>query len=130
MRNLSDLELKKIENEIPIKVGEQIVYFRKLKGLTQTELAKMVNKDRQYIYKIEKAVVTSNIATLAIIATALEITLSQLFEKVKLPMYSGRHIILICTEAFTNAAKHANCDTIVFGFFYENDSLIIKIKDN
>lgn len=83
MRNLSDLELKKIENEIPIKVGEQIVYFRKLKGLTQTELAKMVNKDRQYIYKIEKAVVTSNIATLAIIATALEITLSQLFEKVK-----------------------------------------------
>ena len=53
-----------------------------------------------------------------------------LFEKVKLPMYSGRHIILICTEAFTNAAKHANCDTIVFGFFYENDSLIIKIKDN
>ncbi len=83
MCNLSDLELKKIENDIPIKVGEQIVYYRKLKGLTQTELAKIVNKDRQYIYKIEKAVVTSNIATLAIIATALEISLSQLFEKVK-----------------------------------------------
>jgi transcriptional regulator with XRE-family HTH domain len=83
MRNLSDFELKKIENDIPIKVGEQIVYYRKLKGLTQTELAKIVNKDRQYIYKIEKAVVTSNIATLAIIATALEISLSQLFEKVK-----------------------------------------------
>lgn len=53
-----------------------------------------------------------------------------IFEKVKLPMYSGRHIILICTEAFTNAAKHANCNTIVFGFYYENDSLTIKIKDN
>jgi transcriptional regulator with XRE-family HTH domain len=83
MRNLSDLEIKKIENDIPIKVGEQIVYYRKLKGLTQTELAKIVNKDRQYIYKIEKGVVTSNIATFAIIATALEISLSQLFEKVK-----------------------------------------------
>ena len=83
MHNLSDLEIKKIENDIPIKVGEQIVYYRKLKGLTQTELAKIVNKDRQDIYKIETAVVTSNIATLAIIATALEITLSQLFDKVK-----------------------------------------------
>lgn len=53
-----------------------------------------------------------------------------LLEKVKLPMYSGRHIILICTEAFTNAAKHSNCDTIIFGFYYENDTLTIKIKDN
>jgi len=83
MRNLSDLEIKKMENDIPIKVGEQIVYYRKLKGLTQTELAKIVNKDRQYIYKIEKAVVKSNIVTLAMIATALEITLSQLFNNVK-----------------------------------------------
>ena len=83
MRNLSDLELEKISKDIPLKVGEQIVYFRKLKGLTQTELAKIVNKDRQYIYKIEKAIVTSNIATLAIIATALEISLSQLFENIK-----------------------------------------------
>ena len=83
MRNLSDLDLEKLSNEVPKKVGEQIVYFRKLKGLTQTELAEIVGKDRQYIYKIEKAVVTSNIATLAIIATALEISLSQLFDKVK-----------------------------------------------
>ena len=83
MRNLSDSELKKISNEIPKKVGEQIVYYRKLKGLTQTELAEIVGKDRQYIYKIEKAKVTSNITTLAIIATALEISLSQLFDKVK-----------------------------------------------
>ena len=83
MSNLSDSELKKISNEIPKKVGEQIVYYRKLKGLTQTELAEIVAKDRQYIYKIEKAKVTSNITTLAIIATALEISLSQLFDKVK-----------------------------------------------
>ena len=82
MRNLSDLELQKISNDIPKKVGEQIVYYRKLKGLTQTELAEIVGKDRQYVYKIEKAKVTSNIATLAIIATALEISLSQLFEKI------------------------------------------------
>ena len=52
MSNLSDSELKKISNEIPKKVGEQIVYYRKLKGLTQTELAEIVGKDRQYIYKI------------------------------------------------------------------------------
>ena len=83
MSNLSDKKKKKISNEIPKKVGEQIVYYRKLKGLTQTELAEIVGNDRQYIYKIEKAKVTSNITTLAIIATALEISLSQLFDKVK-----------------------------------------------
>jgi len=81
MSNLSDLELQKISNDIPKRVGEQIIFYRKLKGLTQTELAEMVGKDRQYIYKIEKAIVTSNIATIAIIAAALEISLSKLFEK-------------------------------------------------
>ena len=44
----------------------------------------MVGKDRQYLYKIEKGKVTPNIVTLSIIASALKITLSELFEKVEL----------------------------------------------
>ncbi len=83
MQSLSESERKKISIEIPNLVGEQIVMFRKLRNLTQTELASMVGKDRQYLYKIEKGRVTPNIATLAIISTALDISLSQLFEKIK-----------------------------------------------
>lgn len=84
MQSLTETEILKLSNEVPKIVGEQIVVFRKLKGLTQTELAEMVGKDRQYLYKIEKGKVTPNIVTLSIIASALKITLSELFEKVEL----------------------------------------------
>ncbi len=52
------------------------------------------------------------------------------FENIKLPMYSGRHIILICTEAFTNAAKHSGCTKLSFEFLYENNTLTIRLCDN
>ena len=84
MQSLTEIELTKLSNDVPKIVGEQIVVFRKLRGLTQTELAEMVGKDRQYLYKIEKGRVTPNIVTLSIIAFALKITLSELFEKVEL----------------------------------------------
>lgn len=84
MQSLTEIELTKLSNDVPKIVGEQIVVFRKLRGLTQTELAEMVGKDRQYLYKIEKGRVTPNIVTLSIIASALKISLSELFEKVEL----------------------------------------------
>ena len=84
MQSLTEIEIQKLSNEVPKIIGEQIVVFRKLRGLTQTELAEMVGKDRQYLYKIEKGRVTPNIVTLSIIASALKISLSELFEKVEL----------------------------------------------
>lgn len=84
MQSLTETEILKLSNDVPKIVGEQIVIFRKLKGLTQTELAEMVGKDRQYLYKIEKGKVTPNIVTLSIIASALKISLFELFEKVQL----------------------------------------------
>ncbi len=84
MQSLTETEILKLSNDVPKIVGEQIVIFRKLRGLTQTELAEMVGKDRQYLYKIEKGKVTPNIVTLSIIASALKISLSELFEKVQL----------------------------------------------
>ncbi len=83
MQSLPETDISKLSNEIPKLVGEQIVIFRKLRSLTQTELAVMVGKDRQYLYKIEKGRVTPNIVTLSIIASALKITLSELFENIK-----------------------------------------------
>jgi len=84
MQSITESEILRLSNEVPKLVGEQIVIFRKLRNLTQTELAEIVGKDRQYLYKIEKGKVTPNIATLSIISVALKITLSDLFKNVNL----------------------------------------------
>lgn len=83
MQSITENQMNQLAADIPKSVGEQIVIFRKEKKLTQSELAEMVGKDRQYLYKIEKGKVTPNITTLAIIARALNISLSKLFEDIR-----------------------------------------------
>ncbi len=75
-------KIEAIKAAAPIKVGEQIRYHRRMRDLTQTQLANLVGNDRQYIYKIEKGKVSSSISTIAVIAYALEIPLSKLFEDI------------------------------------------------
>ncbi|WP_185097094.1 helix-turn-helix domain-containing protein [Chryseobacterium sp. IHB B 17019] len=58
--------------------------FREKKKLSQTELAVMIGKDRQYLYKIKKGKGKSNIFTVAVIALALEVSLSELLKEIKL----------------------------------------------
>lgn len=84
MKELTDLIINKLKKEVPIKIGNNIRLLRKQKGLTQTELGRLTGKDRQYIYKIEKGVVTPNIATIAIIASALDIELKEIFRDILL----------------------------------------------
>lgn len=84
MKILSEHKLKEINESVPKLVGEQIRKFRKCKKLSQTELAKLVDKDRQYLYKIEKGLVKPNIVTLSVLALALEVELSELLREVKL----------------------------------------------
>lgn len=80
MKQLSDKRLNDLKETIPKLVGNRIKDFREDKGITQTELAELVGKDRQYLYKIEKGKVTSNIVTIAALANALEISLKDLFD--------------------------------------------------
>lgn len=80
MKSLTELEIKKIKENTPILIGNKIRLLRKLKGLTQTELAELVLKDRQYLYKIEKGLVTPNISTITILAKAMEISLKDFFD--------------------------------------------------
>ncbi len=51
-------------------------------------------------------------------------------EKIILPMYSGRHIILIFKEVLTNAAKHAQCKSIVLLLKTTNEHFIIEVQDD
>ena len=79
MAQLSDERLLELKVEIPKRIGERIKYLRELNCLTQSQLGALAGKDRQYIYKIEKGVVTPNIVTIAVLADAMEISLTNIF---------------------------------------------------
>jgi len=79
MVQLSDKRLNQLKDSIPILVGNRIKQLRNERGLTQTKLAELVGKDRQYLYKIEKGKVTPNIVTISALAIALEISLTDFF---------------------------------------------------
>lgn len=80
MAQLSDKRLNDLKESVPKAVGNRIKDLRKQKGFTQTELAEFVGKDRQYMYKIEKGIVTPNIVTITALTIALEISLKDLFD--------------------------------------------------
>ena len=80
MVELSDERLEELKKSIPKEIGNKVKFFRKKRGLTQTKLAQLVGKDRQYLYKIEKAVVTPNVVTISAIALALEVPLKEFFD--------------------------------------------------
>ena len=80
MIELSEKRINELKATIPVKIGERVRLLRKQKGLTQTQLAELVGKDRQYLYKIEKAVVTPNVVTISALALAMEIPLTEFFD--------------------------------------------------
>ncbi len=75
---LSEEEIIEIKDKLPKEIGEAIVLIRKSKNISQSLLAEYTQKDRQYIYKIEKGIVTPNIVTIAILAKALDTTIEEL----------------------------------------------------
>ncbi|WP_432412116.1 helix-turn-helix domain-containing protein [Rasiella sp. SM2506] len=77
---VSEHDIYQIKSNLPKALGEAIRVERKNKNLSQTELAALTQKDRQYIYKIEKGKVTPNIVTVGIIAKALEISIAELLK--------------------------------------------------
>lgn len=66
---------------MPEDVGKRIKHFRQQKKITQTELGNHTNKDRQYIYKIEKGMVTPNIVTISVLLKAMDISLKEFFSE-------------------------------------------------
>lgn len=62
------------------RVGARITQLRKERGMTQADLGAGVSKDKEAITRIEKGNVTITIYTAALIAQALGISLSELFD--------------------------------------------------
>jgi transcriptional regulator with XRE-family HTH domain len=59
-------------------LGKRIVYFRKLKGLTQVELANLIGMDKQNLYVIEKGLSNPQVLTIVKIAAGLGVTVEEL----------------------------------------------------
>lgn len=67
------------------KIGAKIVFYRKLKSMTQEKLAEEVGITPQYLSRIENGGYTKSVSlsTLMMIAGALDVTMSQLMEGVE-----------------------------------------------
>lgn len=83
MKYIEEHKISELKQRIPVEIGNRIRIFREKKKLSQTELAMMIGKDRQYLYKIEKGKVTSSIFTISAIAYALDISLAELIGEIR-----------------------------------------------
>ena len=64
-----------------LRIGLNILYYRKQKGITQQRLAEMTSYSKNHIQKIETAMASPSVEALLDIAEALEISPEKLFEK-------------------------------------------------
>ncbi len=62
-----------------IKIGLNIMFYRKRKGITQDKLAELTSFSRNHIQQIETAKATPSVAALLTISQALEIETARLF---------------------------------------------------
>ncbi|MFD0939767.1 helix-turn-helix domain-containing protein [Pedobacter boryungensis] len=62
------------------KLGKQIAKLRENKGLTQSQLSALINKDFQSISRIENGRVNASGYILKEIADALEVDMNKLFD--------------------------------------------------
>ena len=66
------------KEQLSLKIGEQIKHYRQQLGISQAELARRCDKDKQHMELIENGKISPNIYTIYIISKALEIELNQL----------------------------------------------------
>ena len=63
-----------------VRIGLNILYYRKQKGFTQQKLAELTSYSKNHIQKIETAMAAPSVEALLDIAEALEVPASKLLE--------------------------------------------------
>ncbi len=69
-----------LNKDVEKKFGTKLAYIRKSKKLSQIKLAEIVNMNFNYIGQIERGEANVTIKTMKILANALNIELSVLFD--------------------------------------------------
>lgn len=64
-----------------VRIGLNILYYRKQQGITQQKLAEMTSYSKNHIQKIETANAAPSVEALFDIASALRIPIEKLFER-------------------------------------------------
>lgn len=66
--------------EVKLLLGKRVKYLRRIKNLTQAQLAELTNLSVNYISEIETGIASPTFETLWKLATALEVELKSLFD--------------------------------------------------
>lgn len=72
--------------DVPVRLGRRVRELRTQAGLTQEALAERAGITWHYISSIERGLKAATVETLAKIATALDLSLSELFLEVDRPL--------------------------------------------
>jgi transcriptional regulator with XRE-family HTH domain len=67
-------------NEIKILLGKRVKYLRRLRDMTQAQLAEKLNLSVNYISQIETGIASPTFETLVKLSEGLEISLKELFD--------------------------------------------------
>jgi len=72
--------MDKEKNILLKKLGDNIYQLRKAKGLTQVQIASLVNKDQQSIQRLEKGNINPSFYYLYEISKGLEVDMKELLD--------------------------------------------------
>ena len=86
------------------KIGDRIAYLRKIKGFSQTEVAKKIDASREAIGKYERNEALPSVVTAKKIADIFEVTLDYLVDESATPSFDKE------TVQRLNAVKNLNDD--------------------
>ena len=85
-------------SDITKMVGQRIRNYRLTQGLSQEKLAELSGCHPTYIGQLERGEKNATLESIEKVATALKISLSELFQKIGTPSSSERNIPLECYE--------------------------------
>lgn len=93
--------------EITKRVGQRIRNYRVRSKLSQEQLAERSGCHPTYIGQVERGEKNATLESIAKIAAALDVPLSQLFEKLEdvRPQQEGENIPLACYEILSSKSK-------------------------
>lgn len=111
-------------SEIAKIIGQRIRNYRNQLGLSQEKLAELSGFHPTYIGQLERGEKNATLESIEKISSALNITLSKLFEKVDSTSKNERNIPLECYEFISSKSK--NEQEQIFKIILEMD----KYKSN
>ena len=92
-------------SDITKVLGQRIRNYRTAKGLSQEKLAELSGCHPTYIGQIERGEKNATIESIEKISAALQISLSELFEKIGTQQNEMRNIPLACYELLLTKTK-------------------------